>query len=348
MDGIAKVEGGHGNLSVISVPDPKPAADEVVVSVAAAGLCGSDLGIYTDEGGFEFVEFPRILGHEYAGTVSAVGGDVDRFSVGDPVVEEIIRGCGDCKQCRTGNGQRCYDAQITGLHHHGAFAPQIAVPAECLHRLPETLALADAALVEPTAVAVRAVAHNSAVRAGSTVLVEGPGPIGALTALVARQQGATVVVSGVERDAAHRLPILDDLGFETVVVGGDEDREALLAPPAVDETGYDVVFDTTGHPSGLQTGADVVTKGGQIVLIGQTNEATLTFNPLVRGEIDIQCSYTYAWADFERAIDILDDGRIPIEGIVDDSVDPRDPTAAFEAALAGETMKPRFDIDALR
>jgi L-iditol 2-dehydrogenase len=346
MKGIAKVSGDRGGVDVIEVDPPTPAPGEVVVDVTAAGVCGSDIGIYTNEGGFEFVDFPRVLGHEYAGVVSAVGDGVDRFAVGDRVVEEIIRGCGECDQCQTGNSQRCYDAQITGLHHDGAFAAQIAVPVEYLHRIPEALALEDAALVEPTAVAIRAVATNSIVRTGSTVLVEGPGPIGALTAIVARAQGAEVVVSGIEKDANHRLPILDDLGFETVVVGQGDDREGLLEP--VEARTFDVVFDTTGHESGLQLAADVVAKGGQIVLIGQTNEATLTFNPLVRGEVDLQCSYTYAWNDFELAIDSLADGLIPIEALVDDSFDPTEPSAAFEAAMAGDTMKPRFDLDALR
>jgi L-iditol 2-dehydrogenase len=346
MDAIAKVRNEHGGLELITVDAPDPGPGEVVVDVVAAGICGSDLGIYTNEGGFEFVEFPRVLGHEYAGRVAAVGDGVERFAVGDHVTENIIRGCGHCEQCRTGNSQRCYDARITGLHHDGAFAPQILVPVTDLHHLPETLPMEDGALAEPTAVAVRAVRRNSTVGVGSTVLVEGPGPIGALTAIVARAQGARVVVSGVERDADHRLPVLEELGFETVVVGSDDDREALR--DAIDARAYDVVFDTTGHPSGLQTASDVVAKGGQIVLVGQTNEATLTFNPLVRGEIDLQCSYTYDWDDFERAIGVLDDGRVPVDELVDDSFDPREPAVAFDAALAGETMKPRFDLDRLR
>jgi L-iditol 2-dehydrogenase len=262
------------------------------------------------------------------------------------VVEEVIRGCGECHHCQSGDKQLCVDARITGVHHDGAYAPYIVVPEEDLHAIPGDLPLRDAALVEPTAVAGRAVTHNSRVRAGSDVLVEGPGAIGILSALIARAQGGDVVVSGVGQDADYRLPLAEELGFDTVDV-----TETDLAGVAAERTGgrgFDVVVDTTGSEAALQSATEVVGKGGQIVVVGLTGEATLTFPSLVRGEVDVQCSYCYGWEDFETAIDLVRTGTVPAGTIADERFDLREGSEAYEAALAGQTTKPVFDLDDLR
>ncbi len=346
MHGLAKTAGEYGAVELIDKPRPEPGPNEALIEVSHAGLCGSDLGVYKFKDAFEFMTFPRIMGHEYSGTVVEVGSDVDSVAPGDRIVEEIIRGCDSCFQCESGRPNLCRDARITGIHHDGAFAPFIVVPEADLHAIPDDLSLREAALVEPTAVAARAVTVNSRVRAGSTVLVEGPGPIGTLIAQIAHAQGATVLVSGVESDTAYRLPLVADLGFETVNVA-DTDL-AAVANDYTDGQGFDVVFDATGHEAGLKSAAETVRKGGQIVPVGLTDEATLSFTPLVRGEVDIQCSYTYQWSDFETAIHLLKTGGVDTEQFIDDRYSLRDGDAAFQAALAGETVKPVFDLNELR
>lgn len=346
MRGLAKTAGDYGAVELIDKPRPEPGPTEALIEVSHAGLCGSDLGVYKFKDAFEFMTFPRIMGHEYAGTVVEVGDAVESVTPGDRIVEEIIRGCDACFQCQSGRPNLCRDARITGIHHDGAFAPFIVVPEADLHAIPNDLPMREAALVEPTAVAARAVTENSRVRAGSTVLVEGPGPIGTLIAQIARDQGAAVVVSGIESDAAHRLPLAADLGFATVNVADTDLAE--VASEFTDDRGFDVVFDATGHEAGLQSAAETVRKGGQIVPVGLTDEATLSYTPLVRGEVDIQCSYTYQWSDFETAIRLLKSGTVDTERFIDDRYSLRDGDAAFQAALAGETVKPVFDLDDLR
>lgn len=346
MRALTKTARKRGAMAVEKRETPSIGPEEVRVAVDWVGMCGSDAGIYAFKSAFERMTLPTIIGHEYAGTVEAVGEHVEAFRVGDRVVERPIRGCGTCFQCRRGIENVCQSASITGVDHDGAFAGSIAVPARFLTPIPDNLSNRQAALAEPTSVAVRAVCRNSRVRPGDSVLVEGPGPIGLLSAQIARAQGGKVTVSGVEQDAAVRLALAEDLGFRTINVDR-QGSEELLDPASLAE-GFDVVIDATGHPNGLTTGVEVVRSGGQIVLVGQTGETTMPYSPLVRGEIDLQCSYASTTEDFERAFTMLGDGTVATESMVDTTVDPEDPTAAFEAFLEGQTVKPLFDVSGFR
>nr|WP_276275583.1 alcohol dehydrogenase catalytic domain-containing protein [Halomicroarcula sp. SYNS111] len=260
MRGLAKTSRGHASMELLDRPKPDPAPDEALVAVDYAGMCGSDAGIYEFESAFERMELPTVIGHEYAGRVVEVGDAVTKFAVGDRVVERPIRACGDCYQCDIGEENVCQRAAITGVDHDGAYEPYLAVPERALHPVPDNVDQRHAATVEPTSVGARAVIENSRVRAGDRVMVEGPGPIGLLTAQIARAQGGDVVVTGVGQDADYRLPLAEDLGFETINVAEDDAEERR--DELTDGVGYDVVFDTTGHPSGLTGAVDAVRKGG--------------------------------------------------------------------------------------
>ena len=333
-------------MKLVERTRPEPAPEAALVEVDYAGLCGSDAGIYEFESAFERMELPTVIGHEYAGRVVAVGERVTKFEVGDRVVERPIRGCGDCYQCETGAENVCQDAVITGVDHDGAYQPYLAVPADALHPVPEGVDQQHAAMVEPTSIGARAVIKNSRVTAGDRVLVEGPGPIGLLTAQIARAQGSEVVVSGVEQDATYRLPLAEKLGFKTIDVTDDD--VAAVREKVTDGIGYDVVFDTTGHHSGLPVAVEQVRKGGQIVLVGQTGETTMEYSPLVRGEIDLQCSYASMYGDFESALRLIDSGEVDAKTFIDDRFSLLNADEAFEAFLSGQTCKPVFDVSELR
>lgn len=345
MRGLAKVSRKSGAMELIERERPEPAPDEVLVEVEYAGLCGSDAGIYAFESAFERMELPTVIGHEYTGQIVEAGENVAAFSVGDRVVERPIRGCGECYQCSVGEPNVCQNTVITGVDHDGAYERFLTVPERALHPVPDGVNPMHAAVVEPTSVGARAVIENSRVSPGDRVLVEGPGPIGLLTAQVARAQGATVVVSGVDSDATYRLPLAEQLGFETINVQSeslDSQRDGHT-----DGVGFDVVFDTTGHPSGLPSAVEAVRKGGQIVLIGQTGETTMPYSPLVRAEIDLQCSYASVYEDFERALRLIGSGAVDCATFVDDRFSLLNADAAFEAFLSGKTCKPVFDIATL-
>jgi L-iditol 2-dehydrogenase len=345
MRGLSKMRRSHGELKLVDRPQPEYAADEVLVEVDYAGLCGSDAGIYEFESAFERMDLPTVIGHEYSGRVVEVGENVRKFSVGDRVIERPIRGCGDCYQCEIDESNVCQDAVITGIDHDGAYERFIAVPERSLHPVPEGIEQRHAATVEPTSIGARAVIQNSRVKAGDRVLIEGPGPIGLLTAQIADTQGGDVVVSGVAQDATYRLPLAEELGFETINVA--ESDPATRREEFTDGIGYDVVFDTTGHPSGIQSAVDEVRKGGQIVLVGQTGKTTMEYSPAVRAEIDIQCSYASMYDDFERALRLIRRGDVDAETLIDDRFSLFDAHEAFESFIGAETVKPVFDVSEL-
>jgi L-iditol 2-dehydrogenase len=333
-------------MELVERDRPEPGPGEALVGIDYAGLCGSDAGIYEFESAFERMELPTIIGHEYAGRVVEVSEGVTKFGVGDRVVERPIRGCGDCYQCEIDAENVCQDAVITGIDHDGAYQPYLSVPEEALHPVPDGVEQEHAAMVEPTSIGARAVIENSQVTAGGRVLVEGPGPIGLLTAQIARAQGGEVVVSGVEQDATYRLPLAEELGFKTLDITNDD--AAAVREDVTDGIGYDVVFDTTGHHSGLPSAVEQVRKGGQIVLIGQTGETTMEYSPLVRSEIDLQCSYASMYDDFENALRLIQSGDVDAQTFIDDRFSLLDADEAFETFVGGGTVKPVFDVSELR
>ena len=346
MKALVKAAPESGAVELRSQPKPSIESEEALVAVEAAGLCGSDAGIYTFKPAYHGMELPVVIGHEYAGSVVEVGDRVEDVSVGDRVIEQPIRACGTCYQCRTGSPNVCRDARITGVHHDGAYAEYVAVPAEGLHPIPDELSFAAAAIAEPTSVAARAVAQNSRVSPGDRVLVEGPGPVGLLTAQIACERGGKVVVSGVSRDRSYRLPLAEELGFTTAAVDKNPIEDVIA--DATDGVGFDVVFDTTGHPSGVNAAAESVRKGGQVVLIGLAGETELDFTPLIRAEVDLQCSYASTWEDFERAIRLIRRGAIDTDTFVDTRFTLENSEEAFETFLTGDTCKPVFDVSTLR
>lgn len=339
------VQTGAETVEVQERERPTPAANEVLVRVHTAGLCGSDAHAYQYEGGYEWIQIPRIMGHEYSGTVAAVGDSVTEFEPGDRIVEEPIHHCGQCFQCLNGQENVCQEFSITGLHRDGAWAEYTLVEPQHLHAVPETVSLTDAAITEPTSIAARAVFTRSDVTPGDTVLVEGPGPIGSLVAVIAASMGADVLVSGLARDAPSRLPKLAAVeGIDTVDIDADDLDERRDA--VTDGVGFDVVFDATGHRSGVEIATEQVRKGGQIVVVGLPGEPSELFvTPLVRGEVTLNTSYGSTWRNFEQALRLMDGNAVDPAVVIDETYPIADAPLALDAFLNSEVVKPLFRFD---
>ncbi|WP_246998282.1 zinc-dependent alcohol dehydrogenase [Halosolutus gelatinilyticus] len=339
----AIVQTGPRSVETQERERPEPKSNEVLVKVRTAGLCGSDAHAYKYDGGYEWIPIPRIMGHEYAGEVVAIGDDVETFSEGDKIVEEPIHDCGHCFQCKNGQSNVCQNFSITGMHRDGAYAEYVTVEPHHLHAVPENVPFRHAAITEPTSIATRAVLDQSVTSPGDNVLVEGPGPIGVLVAAVADSLGANVVVSGLERDARYRLPLLEELGIDTINVQS-EDLEARTES-VTGGTGFDVVFDSTGHHTGIGTAVEYVRKGGQVVVVGIPNDTSeVTLTSVVRGEIELNTSYGSTWTNFEQALRLMERGEIAVDRILDTSFSANEPASAFEAFLDSETCKPVFQF----
>ncbi|WP_233492373.1 zinc-binding dehydrogenase [Blastococcus sp. TF02A-30] len=258
------------------MPDPEPGAGEVVVDVERAGVCGTDVEFFTGEMAYladGHARFPLRLGHEWAGTVSAVGSGVDRAWLGRRVTGDTMLGCGRCRRCRRGGQHVCASRQEVGIRggRAGALAERLAVPASSLHALPDGVDAALGALVEPGGNALRA-ARAAAAVPGDRVLVIGPGTIGLLTAMFLRVAGAEVHLLGLPGPA---LDLARGLGFPDVWTAGTLPR-----------TPFDAVVDAANDPGGPARALELVEPGGRLVLIGLAGSAsTVDTRDLVLGDV---------------------------------------------------------------
>jgi 2-desacetyl-2-hydroxyethyl bacteriochlorophyllide A dehydrogenase len=252
-------------FEVQEVQSPSPAPDQVVVDVERVGVCGTDVEFFTGEMQYladGHARFPMRLGHEWAGTVAAVGEGVDESWVGRRVTGDTMLGCGTCRRCEQGHQHVCADRFEVGIRngYPGALAERLAVPVTSLHRLPDGLDAATGALVEPGGNALRAV-WGAAPSPGDRVLVLGTGTIGLLAALFARAQGAQVHLLG--RSAQSR-EFAAGLGFAGV-----------WTAQTLPELAFDAVVDATNDAGMPALAVDRVEPAGRVVFVGLSGTPSL-------------------------------------------------------------------------
>lgn len=347
MEAIVRTGIQRGELELRDVPEPTiEHPEDVVVQVAHAGLCGSDVGAYLGKPEYDdYMPIPSVLGHEFAGVVERTGDDVQSVDIGDRVVVWPAHSCGRCYQCRMGQGNVCPNPD-GGDGETGGFAPRTRTRVESLYPVPNGVPLRHAALTEPLGVTYRTVNVNAAVEPGETVLVQGPGPMGTFSACLAQTAGASVVVSGLERDA-HRLDVLDELGFETTTVATSTPDELVAAH--TDAGGFDIVIDATGAATGVESAIAATRPGGRVVVVGvPSGDITVDGTALVRSEIHLKTSYSSTEREIIKVLDLLaQSDAVPVDDIVDTRYSPAEPKDAFEAFANAETIKPVFDLSEL-
>ena len=258
--------GREPGLRLVEAPVPAPAADEVLVEVEAASVCGTDLHIERwDEWAQRRISPPLTLGHEFAGTVADVGGDVRNVAAGDYVSAESHVTCGVCFQCRTGHRHLCKRARILGVDRDGAFAQYVAVPESVVWqndrmKLPPEIAT----LQEPFGNAVLATSEQDLT--GRSVAVLGCGPIGLFAIGIARASGAAVVLAADR--AATRLELARRMGASDVVDVGEVKDEAGWFLEHHEGLGFDVVFEMSGSGRAVSDAFRIARNGGRVVLFG--------------------------------------------------------------------------------
>jgi len=254
-----------GEGSVQEVAAPSAASDEVVVNVERVGVCGTDIEFFTGEMAYLFSghsTYPMRLGHEWAGTVSAVGDGVNADWVGRRVMGNTMLGDGTCRRCLKGNQHVCENRREVGIRggQPGALAEQLAVPASSLHQLPDTVDAVLGALVEPGGNSLRA-AQAAELRAGDRALVLGPGTIGLLVAMFARAAGAEVHLMG---NSEPTLAFARSLGFDHT-----------WTENTLPELPFDAVVDATNATHLPARALDLVEPAGRVVYIGLAGSPSL-------------------------------------------------------------------------
>lgn len=287
-------------LSIENVADPTPAPDQVILAVENAGICGSDLHMtehpYTPSG--------LILGHEFAGTVAAVGSDIKAWKAGDRVTALPLNACSDCEACDSGLPALCSHNLFTGcyLTAQGAYAQYVAARGSMIQRLPDGVSFAEGALVEPLAVGHHIV-DMAEMPTGASVLVLGGGPIGAAVALFARHAGARHVVVS-EPSVSRRARAIELGATATIDPGAGTVLDAYRQ--ATGEARPRIVFECVGVPGMLRQAVDLVALRGRVVVAGVVIQEDAIAPIVALGkEVTIRFSQAYTERDFAAVIDAI-------------------------------------------
>ncbi len=333
---VVRLERAHDlKIETLAVPEPRPG--EILLRMAAGGICGSDLHYYHD-GGFGLVRVrePIILGHEMAGRVHALGPGVEGPVAGTLVAVNPSLPCGQCAFCLAGAPQHCLDMHFLGSamrmpHEQGGFREWMVIDARRAVAMSDDISAAEAACTEPLSVCLHALNQAGPV-AGKQVIVSGSGPIGVLVVAVARMAGAREIVATDIEDAA--LAISQRMGATRTVnvranPGGlDADKR--------DKGQFDVAFECSGNQAAIATNIAVLRPRGTLVQVGIAGEATLPLSQLVGKEIVLRGSQRFH-PEFAWAAELISSGRIDVRPMITASFAISDAVAAFE--LAGDRSR---------
>jgi len=305
----------YNQLEIADFPAPEVNAGEVLVRVAACGICGSDVHGYDGSSGRRIP--PIVMGHEAAGTVAAVGAGVKGYVVGDRVTFDSTVYCGACAWCERGDVNLCDNRQVIGVscgdyRRHGAFAEYVAVPEHILYHLPDNLSFAEAAMLEATSVALHAV-RVSQVKGEETALVIGAGMIGLLTLQAARALGCgRVMITDVD---ASRLSLAKEVGAEEILHASGAELVAEVLK-RTEGRGVDLAYEAVGRSETVNAAIDCTKKGGTVTLIGNIQpEVTLPLQKVVTRQLRLQGSCASA-GEYPQAIELIADGAIKVTPLI--------------------------------
>ena len=319
-------------ISVIEVPRPQPADDEIVLRSMAAGICGTDLHIVKGE--FPQAVFPVTPLHEFAGRVVAVGRGVSGFREGDLVTADPNIACGECRWCRASRPNLCERLQVTGVTRPGAAAEEVAVPARCARIMPAGLTAEQGAMVEPLACACNALTRSGSLK-DKRVLVLGSGIMGLLIVIAGRRQElAEIWVSDPSR-AKH-----------AVAAGAGADR--VVVPAELAGERFDVVFEASGAPVAAQQVMDLLNPMGIWMQVGVlAPEVQVALHPFLVFEREVSIVGSNSLADkFPMALELMPDIAKQAERLITNRVSVWEFEAALASARGPNSVKTQVTFDA--
>ena len=311
------------DIRVENVPEPAaPKADEVKIKVLWCGICGSDLHEYlagpifipTQPHPLTGASAPLVLGHEFTGTVVAVGANVTNVKVGDLVAPDACQHCGECLPCRLGNYNVCEKLAFTGLMADGAFAEYVNVPAQLCYVLPEGFDPQAGSLIEPLATGFKAVRLAGSLL-GATVVIFGGGTIGLGTMMCAKAAGASMAIV-VEMSAA-RKKLAKECGADIIIDPRDCDVIAEIKRITGTKNGADVSFECIGNVKTAPMAVESVHNVGKIVIVG-IFEGPSAFNFFSLSATDKVVIGTLAYTvdDFQGVANLLATGQLKTEPLI--------------------------------
>ncbi len=313
---------GIEDIRCEELPIPNCGENDVLIKVAYAGICGSDLHIYKK--GMFIQNIPETMGHEFSGTVIKTGSKVHSLQDGDRVTANPMVTCGNCIACRTGRRGSCETLGFIGEVRPGCFAEYIALPQEDVIKVPPDIDLKKLALAEPLAVALN-ICEQAKPEPMDSILIVGPGPIGLLTALALKNVCGAENLTILGRSQA-RLAIAETLGMKTVT-------------QLADDSYFDLVIEAAGNETALNTAITHALPGGKICIVSIfEDDLVFDINTVVAKQISIIGCNVYETRHIQEAAELLADGAIDPSPLVTDTCDLADCRDAF-AALCSKDKK---------
>jgi len=316
MKAVVKYGKGKGLVEIRDVPEPKIKDDEVLIEVKAVSVCGSDLHIFHDNHPYWP---PMILGHEFSGVIAEVGEEVKGWKVGDRIVTETRTGsCGVCYTCQSGFPQACEQKRPYGIGINGAYTKYVAGPARLLHRLPDNVSFEAGAVIEPTAICVTSILERSQLRAGESVVITGPGPIGLISLAIAKATGARIAgVTGRSSDEGIRFEKARELGAD-FTINVDQEDPVKKVLEMTNGLGVDILIETSGGGKAIYQAFEMVRRLGRVCAIGISGKEELPI-PYDRGifkALRYDFCFSSSWTAWETTIGLISKGVLPIEKII--------------------------------
>ncbi len=325
----------YRRLEVVDFPRPEIQPNEVLVRVAACGICGSDVHGYDGSTGRRIP--PLVMGHEAAGVIEHVGSEVREFQVGDRVTFDSTVYCGQCDYCKSGRVNLCDNRQVLGVscgdyRRHGAFAEFVAVPAHILYRLPDALPLEHAALIEAVSVAVHAV-KRSPPKPDDDIVVVGSGMIGLLVIQVLRHAGCRRLLAvDVDDD---RLTLAKRLGATDLLNAKNEDAAARIIE-LTGGRGAAASWEAVGTSATVKTAIQCVRKGGAVTLVGNVAPTVeIPLQAVVTRELTLYGSCASS-GEYPECIELMASGAVDVTPLISAATSLDEAPRWFERLYARE------------
>jgi 2-desacetyl-2-hydroxyethyl bacteriochlorophyllide A dehydrogenase len=324
---------GPQTLKYVDVPKPKIKANEVLLKIKSAGICGTDLHIYN--GGMD-LPTPVTMGHEFSGVVAEVGSQVKNFKIGDRAVGEHIINCGKCHYCVSGRPNLCSNAKIIGLQLPGALTEYLAIPANIVYKLPASLSFEEGVLIEPVSIAYYAV-QKAGFLLDKKVAVVGQGPIGLLVDQILQQSGATVI--GIDI-ADWRLKFARSKKWADYVINNQkQDLTKVLSRLAPE--GVDLVFEAVGQASTAELSLEIARRGGEVFLLGVfETPSKINLMNIVKKELNVHGSWTCALS-FLPSLELAASKKLDLKSLITHRYAAKNGIKAFKEAASyqGQRIK---------
>ena len=338
MKALVKKDNEYGNMQLEEIDESVVNRNQVKIKVAYSGICGSDIHSYKGE--YKNLRPPVVLGHEFSGIVVDVGSNVRGIKIGDKVTSETTYYiCGKCDYCKSIDYNLCPNRKGIGTQANGSFAESVVNRAESIHILPENVDLLSASITEPLACCAHAVLEKTNVELSDVVLIFGPGSMGLLTAQIVKARGAYAILAGITKDK-DRLKLAESLGIDKTVDIQNENLEKIV----MDLTGgygVDKVFECSGSVKAANSGLLLLKKKGTMVQIGifakSVNE--LDEDKIIQKEIIYIGSRSQKPSSWDKALYLLQTGKVNTKAIITDVYDLKDWKIGFNKIMNGEGIK---------